>query len=193
MAQRLASPLSGRSFVHAALDPRTYAEGLARLYPTFAVLESALSSAARDDRLRAFDLPAVFRSVAMLSDLKRLGVSAEPIRPGVGAAAFERVRYVADEQPSLLVAHAYVRYVSDVSGVLVAGSGVRRALKLPPRERLAFLAFPAIPDASRFREDFLRRLDAFPRDEAERRAIVAEVKLALELDRRLGEELRAEG
>lgn len=190
VAQRIVeSTRLARAFVRGTLTTKAYAEGLARLYPVYAAMEAALAAADHDDRLHDFYLPAVFRSAAILADLRYFGVAPEPIREGASAAYFERVRRVADETPALLVAHAYVRFMTDVSAGLIAGKVAQRVFKLPSREGLAFLSFPDIPDAALFRHEFRRRLDAFPRDEEESLEIVVEANRAFELARRLADEL----
>ncbi|MCW5831990.1 MAG: biliverdin-producing heme oxygenase [Labilithrix sp.] len=190
VAQRLAgSTRMARAFFRGSLTAATYAESLARLYPVYATLESVLASVGRDDPLNAFDLPDVFRARAILSDLRYFGVAPEPIRPGASAAYFEHIRRLADETPNLLVAHAYVRYMVDLAGARIARRLAQRALQLPAREGLAYLSFSAIAKPDGFREDFRRRLDAFPRDEAEARGIVGEATIACALDRELADEL----
>ncbi|MBX3232605.1 MAG: biliverdin-producing heme oxygenase [Labilithrix sp.] len=181
-----------RAFFRGTLTTQAYAEGLARLYPVYVTMEGALERALRDSRLQAFHLPAAYRSRAMLADLRFFGVSPEPIRDGASARYVERVRCVVDETPSLLVAHAYVRFMADVSGGIIAGKVARRVLGLRSQEGLAFFAFPDIPDPAAFREGFRRRLDGFPRDEEESRAIVAEANVAFELNRALADELWTE-
>ncbi|MBX3214271.1 MAG: biliverdin-producing heme oxygenase [Labilithrix sp.] len=190
VAQRLAgSTRMARAFFQGTLTAQTYAEGLARLYPVYATIESVLASVGRDDRLNAFDLPDVFRARAILADLRYFGVAPEPIRPGASVAYFEHVRRLADESPTLLVAHAYVRYMVDLTGARIARRLAQRVLQLPPREGLAYLSFPAIAKPDGFREDFRRRLDAFPRDRAEALGIVGEATIACALDRELASEL----
>lgn len=178
-----------RAFFRGTLTAKTYAEGLARLYPVYATMETALAGTSHGERLQSFHLPAVFRSAAILADLRYFGVAPEPIRTGASTAYFERVHRVANEATPLLAAHAYVRFMADVSGGVIAGKIAQRVLKLPSREGLAFLSFPSIPDPSLFRDDFRRRLDAFPLDETESLAIVAEANLAFELNRHLSDEL----
>lgn len=178
-----------RAFFRGSLTTSTYAEGLARLYPVYATMEAALADSSSDDRLRNFYLPAVFRTDALRADLSYFGVATEPMRAGASTAYVERIHQLTQENTMLLVAHAYVRFMADVSGGLIAGKIAQRALKLPSRQGLAFLSFPAIPDAGDFRTDFRRRLDAFPKNESESQALVAEANLAFELNRRLADEL----
>jgi heme oxygenase len=178
-----------RAFFRGTLTTKAYAEGLARLHPVYAAMEAVLANVTPEDRLHPFNLPSVFRSDAILADLRYFGVEPEPLRAGASTAYVERIRQVVQETKPLLVAHAYVRFMADVSGGLIAGKIAQRVLKLPSREGLAFLSFPNIPDASLFRNDFRRRLDAFPRDEKESLEIVAEANQAFELNRRLADEL----
>lgn len=190
LAHRLVeSTRLARAFFRGTLTPATYAEGLARLYPVYATMEQVFAAAPHDDRLRTFALPSVYRSAAILADLRYFGVAPEPVRDGASAAYVERVRHVAHAEPPLLAAHAYVRFMADVSGGVIAGKVAQRALKLPSREGLAFLSFPEIPDPAQFRQDFRARLDAFPRDEEESLAIVGEANVVFDLNRRLADEL----
>ncbi len=181
-----------RAFFKGTLNEGSYAEGLARLYPVYATMESALSGLPFEHRLKAFDIRNVFRSEAILADLRYFGVAPEPFRDGASARYFERVQAIAGGDPTLLVAHAYVRYMADVSGGVIAGKIAQRALKLPTREGLSFLTFASIPDPAVFREDFRARLDRFPQSEEEAQAIVNEASLAFELNRELADELWAE-
>lgn len=190
IAHRLVeSTRMAKAFFQGKLTTGLYAEGIARLYPVYATMEAALSSVARDDRLKPFDLPAVYRSRAMLDDLRYFGVSPEPLRSGASARYVERVRQVADAEPALLVAHAYVRYMADVSGGVIAGRIAQRVLRLPSREGLAFLSFPELASPSAFRDDFRRRLDAFPCTEGERAEILREANRVFDFNRELADEL----
>lgn len=180
-----------RAFFRGTLTTATYAEGIARMYPVYEAMEVALAEAP-EPRLRAFHLPDVFRADAIRADLAYFGVSPAPIRPGASSSYVARVRAVIAERPILLVAHAYVRFMADVSGGVIAGKVAQRALKLPSREGLRFFDFPQIPEPARFREEFRRRLDALAHDADERAAIVGEANRAFELNRALADELWTE-
>ncbi|KAG7261805.1 LOW QUALITY PROTEIN: hypothetical protein CRUP_037411 [Coryphaenoides rupestris] len=54
----------------------------------------------------------------------------------------DRIRHVGREEPALLVAHTYTRYMGDLSGGQVLGKVAQRALRLPPTgEGLEFYRF----------------------------------------------------
>ena len=190
LAHRLVeSTRLAKAFFQGKLTTALYAEGLARLYPVYATMETALSSLPHGHRLKPFALPIVFRSSALLADLRFFGVSPEPLRAGASARYYERVRHVADEAPALLVAHAYVRYMADVSGGVIAGRIAQRVLRLPTREGLSFLSFPQVASPAAFREDFRRRLDAFACDAEERAEILREANRVFDYNRDLADEL----
>lgn len=178
-----------RAFFTGKLTVARYAEGLARLYPIYAVMEEALRSLPPDDALRPFCLPSVFRAEAMLADLRYFGVSPEPWRPGVSTRYRDRVVSLTNPVRKVLVAHAYVRYMADVSGGVIAGRVAQKMLRLPSREGLAFFEFQQIRDPADFRRDFRRLLDALPCTADETSAIVEEANLAFELNRGLADEV----
>ncbi|MBX3200373.1 MAG: biliverdin-producing heme oxygenase [Labilithrix sp.] len=190
VAHRLAEGTRlARAFFTGKLTVARYAEGLARLYPVYVAMEDALCALAADHPLRGFCLPRVFRADAMLADLRHFGVSPEPLRAGAATRYHARIVELTQPTQTLLVAHAYVRYMGDVSGGIIAGRVAQRVLRLPSREGLAFFAFDGIPDPDVFRREFRALLDALPRDRAETRAIVAEANLAFDLNRALAEEV----
>ncbi|MBX3216773.1 MAG: biliverdin-producing heme oxygenase [Labilithrix sp.] len=190
VAHRLAEGTRlARAFFTGKLTVARYAEGLARLYPVYAAMEDALRALSADHPLRGFCLPRVFRADAMLADLRYFGVSPEPLRAGAATRYLARVVELTQPVQTLLVAHAYVRYMGDVSGGILAGRVAQRVLRLPSREGLAFFAFEGIPEPDVFRREFRALLDALPRDRAGTRAIVAEANLAFDLNRALADEV----
>lgn len=185
-----------RAFFGGRLTAEVYAEGLARLLPVYEAMEGAIASAGPSSALAEFRLPQMYRAAAIEDDLRYFGCSAEGLasRSPASAAYGDRVRSLAasEAQHPLLVAHAYVRYMADVSGGLIAGRVAQRVLKLPTREGLAFLSFPQVADPAAFRDDFRARLDRLPFDAATADLVVAEAGRAFEYNHALAEELFGE-
>lgn len=103
-----------------------------------------------------------------------------------------RIRDVGSSLPHY-AAHAYTRYLGDLSG----GQIVRRMLERHyglDGQGLAFYTFPDIPKAKVFKDLYRERLDALLLDDAETDAALAEAQLAFRLNRAvfaaLGEERR---
>jgi heme oxygenase len=72
------------------------------------------------------------------------------------AALDERAR----KAPRRLAAHAYVRYLGDLSGGQAIGRVVQRAYGLEGGRGLAFYAFPDIENTAAFKDRFRAALDA---------------------------------
>lgn len=178
-----------KAFFRGALHRETYAEGLARLYPVYAAMEAHLAALPPGHRLTAFFLPDVFRAAAILADLRFFGIPAEPLREGASARYHARIQQLISDDSPLLVAHAYVRYMADVSGGVIAGRVAQRVLRLDSHDGLAFLSFPSHVDPPRFRTSFRVRLNAFSEDPEECARIVEEAKLAFSFNRELADEM----
>lgn len=87
----------------------------------------------------------------------------------------DRIHQVGQEDPVLLVAHAYTRYMGDLSGGQVLKKVAQRAMKLPPTgEGLEFYQFDAIHSAKAFKQLYRSRMN--------------ELELDLEIKKRLVDE-----
>ncbi|WP_431838344.1 heme oxygenase (biliverdin-producing) [Cellulomonas sp. Y8] len=82
------------------------------------------------------------------------------------------------------VAHAYTRYLGDLSGGQVIGRMVQRHYAVAD-EGVGFYAFPAIPKPKPFKDLYRARVDALDLTEAERAAVVDEARAAFRHNRAL--------
>ena len=98
-------------------------------------------------------------------------------------------RTLADRRPELLVAHAYTRYLGDLSGGPILRRITARAFGLVGDAGLAFYAFPEIADLPSFKLDYRSRLDELPVDEALTEELIAEACRAFELNGAIFKEL----
>lgn len=91
----------------------------------------------------------------------------------------ERIRRVGRDQPALLVAHAYTRYMGDLSGGQVLRKVAQRAMKLPPTgEGLNFYEFDGIHSAKAFKQLYRSRMNELELDTHTKRSVVEEANLA---------------
>lgn len=73
----------------------------------------------------------------------------------------ERIHYVGQNEPELLVAHAYTRYMGDLSGGQVLKKVAQRALKLPSTgEGTQFYLFENVDNAQQFKQFYRARMNA---------------------------------
>eukprot|EP00808_Paulinella_micropora_P017137 g81074.t1 len=102
----------------------------------------------------------------------------------------DRIRKVGKEQPELLVAHAYTRYLGDLSGGQILAKVAKKAMQLPADGKgTAFYQFEHVPNARAFKNHYRMRLDATEVSPSMADLLVAEANLAFVLNMRVFEEL----
>jgi heme oxygenase len=109
-----------------------------------------------------------------------------------GCKYVARIREVSQSNPALLVAHAYVRYMGDLSGGQSLRNIARSAMDLPPDRGTGLHEFEQIPtvEARRtFKARYRDALNSLPVDETLAGAIVDEANLAFALNRNVFHEL----
>ncbi len=101
----------------------------------------------------------------------------------------DRIREVSANDPALLVAHSYTRYLGDLSGGQVIAKIARRSLGLSGPDGLRFFEFEEIEDGKAFKEEYRNRLNQLEIDEVRSHAIIEEAKRVFALNQSLFEEL----
>lgn len=150
--------LSGR------IEPEVYLRWLVALHGLYAALEQGLQ--AERSSPAASDLPhlpeSVFRAKALQDDITywcgHLGCQAPAAGPAATAYA-EHLRALAQAAPARLLAHAYVRYLGDLSGGRLMQKGLKHlggqgTLDDPPLPHpgMAFFRYPEGESLSGLRE-----------------------------------------
>jgi heme oxygenase len=157
------------------VDRAQYCLMLRNLHSLYAALEAALDRHAALPLIAPVRVPVLYRTAALAADLCTLhgaGWHELPVAPAMRSYV-ARVDEVARVQPPLLAAHAYVRYLGDLSGGQILRDVVRRALELSDGAGTAFYAF-AGGDCRKLKDAFRAALDALPVDDALAQEIVAE-------------------
>lgn len=178
-----------RALLIGTLDRDHYRLLLRNLHALYTALEDALE---RDRVARpetSLSLQPLYRSDAIAADLDLLGRPPWRTLPLVRTTAeyVDRLHAIAGSQPDLLAAHAYVRYLGDLSGGQLLRDMVRRAYDLPLPSGTRFYEFDG--DVGGLRQQLRRALDAGAIASARHDAIVAEAQAAFALHVRLFEEL----
>jgi heme oxygenase len=174
------------------LERARYAALLRNLHALYAALEDGLDRHAGSPLVAPVRFPALYRAPALGRDLAVLWGAEWRGLPLCAAMAdyVARLSAIAGEAPGLLAAHAYVRYLGDLSGGQVLRNVVARAFGLRDGAGVAFYSFDAEPPAAA-KARLRAGLDALPLDAAGADALVAEaldaferhIALFVELDR----------
>jgi heme oxygenase len=165
---------------------------LRSLFEVYAALEAGLARHARHRAVATTFDPALSRRGALERDLAALHGPGWPheLDAVPAASAFvHRLHRLAAERPDALVAHAYTRYLGDLSGGQVLRRAAARLVPDAGGAGLAFYAFdPARPVAARVHA-FRAGLDRVPGEY--HAGIVAEALEAFALHERLFADLAA--
>jgi heme oxygenase len=156
-----------------------YCALLRNLHALYWALETNLARHGADPAIAQISLPALARCAALVEDLESLhNANWErdiPLRPAM-LRYVDRLDAVSRTEPRKLVAHAYVRYLGDLSGGQIVRRVIASAFALAEDSGQAFYRFPEVPDvlAARLRAEL--NSIALAREEQER--LVQEARLA---------------
>ncbi|VTJ87100.1 Hypothetical predicted protein [Marmota monax] len=106
----------------------------------------------------------------------------------------ERIHYIGQNEPELVVAHAYTRYMGDLSGGQVLKKVAQRALKLPSTgEGTQFYLFEHVDNAQQFKQFYRSRMNALDLNLKTKERIVEEASKAFEDNMQIFNELDQAG
>jgi heme oxygenase len=165
------------------LERPVYCALLRNLHAIYAALEPALARHAADPVVGPVVFPPLFREDALAADLCELQGDrwADEIRLEPAAAQYvRRLHAIEISAPALLVAHAYVRSLGDLSGGQLLRGIVSRSLSLDEGRGTRFYAFGSAAEVLAHRVAFRAGLAALPVDEELAAGIVAEARSAFE-------------
>lgn len=102
----------------------------------------------------------------------------------------QRLRQIGRENPVLLVAHAYTRYLGDLSGGQVLGKITQKSIGLSGKEGLSFFSFPGVTSPNRFKQLYRSRMNSIELTEGERKAVLEEAVSAFEFNIQVFDDLQ---
>mmetsp|Transcript_59626 Transcript_59626/g.71650 ORF Transcript_59626/g.71650 Transcript_59626/m.71650 type:complete len:532 (+) Transcript_59626:146-1741(+) len=193
-----------KNFIRGNIRRDLYTQMIGSLYHVYTAMEDELNIHARLNHhpiLSTIHRPQVLERVASLaSDLEYFHGDDWKSHPDVKTPSpatldyVNRIRHVASTNPLLLLAHAYTRYLGDLSGGTVLARVARRALSLPKSGEgivtgLAFYKFEGIKSGKAFKDWYRATLDNMTLTEREVRMVVGEANVAFALNMRCFEEL----
>jgi heme oxygenase len=106
-----------------------------------------------------------------------------------GEEYVKRIHQIATEQPELLAAHSYTRYMGDLSGGQILKNIAQKAMNLDEGIGIAFYEFEDISDEKAFKVQYRQALDELNVDQATADQIVAEANDAFKLNMKMFQEL----
>lgn len=176
-----------RALLSGQVDRAGYCLLLASLHPIYAALEAALLRQVQHPAISRVFSAELLRASPLGSDLDHLHGPAWRDELAAQPAALDyaaRLAEIENSEPALLVAHAYVRYLGDLSGGQALRKIVARSLDLPSEAGTRFYDFGSPQQVGGMAQRFRSGLDQIEGDAVAREAIVSE---ATDAFRRHGE------
>lgn len=175
-----------RSFVTDLMSGRlgraAYIDLAVQHHAIYTALEQAGDQRAEDPVTRAFLLPELIRLPSLEADLTALLGSNWREHSSLVPATEAYVRHLDSiaSAPSY-VAHAYTRYLGDLSGGQAISAMLRRHYQMPADE-LTFYHFTGIPKVKPFKDQYRDLMDSAPFTQADIETAVTEAQIAFDLN-----------
>ena len=187
-----------KCFLKGIVEKEPFRKLLANFYFVYSTLEAELSRHQTHPVVGLIYFPELNRQANLEEDLAfYYGENwREEIAPSeAGKVYVARLQEISNTEPELLVAHAYVRYLGDLSGGQGLKSIVRSALELPSDKGTRFYEFDAFSSVGEIREfkgKYRDALNSLPVDAELIDKIVAEANNAFALNRDVMHDLEPE-
>lgn len=179
-------------FLKGAVKKASYRQLLGNFYFVYAALEEQMALQQNHPLLGNLYFPALHRQSSLAKDLIYYWGSAwqEAIAPSAATQRYvDRIHEVAIADPILLIAHAYTRYLGDLSGGQLLKKIAQRGMNLKNGEGTAFYDFVDLQNPKAFKATYRQALNDLPLNEDTIARIVDEANLAFKLNMGLFQEL----
>jgi len=179
-------------FLKGEIDQELFAKLLSKLYYIYSQLEAELEFHKNDALVSHLYFAELNRKANLEQDLAfHLGENwREKIAPSPAVLTYvSRLREVSETEPVLLIAHAYTRYMGDLSGGQALKKIAQTALNLDEHQGTNFYEFDQISEINAFKGKYRQALNELPIDEALEDKIVAEANTAFRLNIKMLAEL----
>ncbi|XP_077101668.1 heme oxygenase [Siphateles boraxobius] len=182
------------SYQRGDVSLRQYQLLLCSLYKIYEALEEELDRNASHDAVAPIYFPQELgRLESIGKDLEHFYGQDWKQKITVPAATLRyasRLREVGRDRPEHLVAHAYTRYLGDLSGGQVLGRITQKSLGLRNREGLSFFSFPGVSSPNLFKQLYRSRMNSIELTEEQRNGVLNEAVHAFELNVQVFNELQ---
>ena len=184
------------SFLKGVLDPEEYAKLLSNFYYVYQTMEECVSKSTDPyvKNLHRWNAT-LFRTSFLSRDLRYYygPMWRELAKPSEACNTYcYRINEVAENDPYLLIAHHYTRYIGDLSGGQILKGIAQKALNPPVGEGLHFYDFPRIEDSKAWKTEYRAVLDGLNFDEQQKNALITEANYAFRLNMYMFDEIQGD-
>nr|YP_010198220.1 heme oxygenase [Gracilaria ornata]UAD86636.1 heme oxygenase [Gracilaria ornata] len=183
-----------KSFLGGVVDKKSYRRLVANLFFVYTALEEEIEKNKNHFVVQSIYFPELNRTLSLKQDLEYYYGSnwQEQVCPSLATKIYvERIRNISINQPELLLAHAYTRYMGDLSGGQILKRIAQTAMNLSSNDGIAFYNFHNIKDDKGFKIIYRQALDNAPIDQIQIEQIIAEANIAFNLNMKVFQELNS--
>lgn len=181
-----------KSFLGGVIDKESYRKLVSNLYFVYSAMEEEMERNKENIYIKPIYFTELNRRKNLELDLEHYyGPNWKSlIRISEATSSYvERIKTISSERPELLVAHAYTRYLGDLSGGQLLKKIAQRAMNLPDGKGLAFYEFDQVEDEQEFKQNYKKALDSLPLDSTLAENIVAEANVSFTMNMKMFQEL----
>lgn len=183
-----------KSFLGGVVDKKSYRKLVANLFFVYTAIEEEIENNKDNSAISAIYFPELYRKASLSEDLEYYYGSNwnEYVQPSLATKNYvNRIHEIGKSQPELLIAHAYTRYMGDLSGGQILKKIAQSAMHLSGKDGTSFYDFQSIKDDKAFKKDYRNALDNAPISESQINQIIAEANIAFNLNMRIFQELNS--
>lgn len=181
-----------KSFLGGVIDKDSYKKLVANLYFVYSSMEEVIEANKDHPFIKPIYFPELNRRASLEKDLLFYygnNWKDEIFLSDATKVYVDRIKKIGEERPELLVAHAYTRYLGDLSGGQLLKKIAQRAMNLSSGDGLAFYEFDSIQDEQEFKQNYKKSMDSLPLTEDLSEQIVAEANLSFTMNMKMFQEL----
>jgi heme oxygenase len=180
-----------KCFLKGVVEKNSYRKLVANLYFVYSAMEEEMNKLQHHPIVSHIYFPQLHRKQALEQDLVfYFGNNwRNEVNPSVAAQEYiQRIHEVAANEPELLAAHSYTRYLGDLSGGQILMKIAQKAMNLE-NGGTAFYRFKDIDDEKAFKNEYRAALNELPIDQATAERIVDEANAAFGMNMKMFQEL----
>nr|QCI06588.1 Heme oxygenase [Erythroglossum lusitanicum] len=183
-----------KSFLGGVVDKKSYRTLVANLFFVYLAIEEEIEINKDHIAIKSIYFPELYRKSSLIEDLEYYyGLDwLNQIEPSLATQVYvDRIHNVGSNQPELLIAHAYTRYMGDLSGGQILKKIAQNAMNLPDNSGTSFYNFKSIKDDKLFKDTYRDSLNKIPLEHHQIEQIISEANIAFNLNMKMFQELNS--
>jgi len=181
-----------KSFLGGVVDKSSYRKLVSNLYFVYSAMEEAMEKNKDNPFISPIYFRELNRRVSLEKDLEYFYGENWKTSISISNATqlyVDRINMISQDKPELLVAHAYTRYLGDLSGGQILNKIAQRAMNLSDGKGLSFYEFDEVDDEQQFKQNYKKALDSLVLDLQLADQVVAEANLSFTMNMKMFQEL----